>query len=105
MLRPLLTGADPSQVQKRLGASRFFAFQVMWADTSQVGCGYALCPNIFDALGRHHLLVCHYSPVGNLVQVTADGQYVGSPMFIRGSSEEECTDCPSDTKCEDGLCA
>jgi len=39
--------------------------QLAWAATSQVGCGYANCPNIFAGYDPSILVVCQYYPQGN----------------------------------------
>ncbi|KAI0677321.1 CAP domain-containing protein [Trametes maxima] len=42
--------------------------QVVWKSTTQLGCGVALCDNIFPARkGKATYHVCLYDPVGNIV--------------------------------------
>ncbi|KAH9899635.1 CAP domain-containing protein [Cubamyces lactineus] len=42
--------------------------QVIWKSTTQLGCGSALCDNIFpDQDGKATYHVCLYDPVGNVV--------------------------------------
>ncbi|PCH40854.1 PR-1-like protein, partial [Wolfiporia cocos MD-104 SS10] len=39
--------------------------QVVWKDSTQLGCASALCDSIFDLPATYH--VCVYNPVGNVV--------------------------------------
>ncbi|KAI0832648.1 CAP domain-containing protein [Trametes gibbosa] len=42
--------------------------QVVWKSTTQVGCGVALCDNVFPGRkGKATYHVCFYDPVGNVV--------------------------------------
>jgi len=44
--------------------------QVVWAQTTQVGCAWNRCPDF-------HILVCDYSPIGNVV---------GSKPYTKGNA-------------------
>ncbi len=62
--------------------------QVVWANTTQVGCGAANC----SSLGGVYV-VCDYSPAGNLNS---------QPPYVTGTA---CTQCPSGQPgCSQGLC-
>lgn len=40
--------------------------QMLWDETSEVGCGLSFCENSISATGSHQVVVaCHYSPPGN----------------------------------------
>lgn len=74
--------------------------QVVWAESSSVGCGATQCPVVYFDDGTTWtnavIFVCNYAPAGN---------YPTQP-FLKGSM---CSQCPwvanSGTKCDDGLCA
>jgi len=66
--------------------------QMMWADTSTVGCGVTTYK-----VGRWYqvLYTCNYGPGGN---------YIRGEMYKQGSA---CSQCPSNTRCSQqypGLC-
>ena len=63
--------------------------QVVWATTTEVGCGY-----VFYGPENEMLLICNYKIAGNMVK--------GS-MYKKGPA---CSACPSNFgHCDDGLCA
>ncbi len=64
--------------------------QLMWADTSEVGCGWAKWT---DGKWHKKVVVCDYGVKGNIEE---------TPMYLEG---EPCSKCPAGTTCEDGLCA
>ncbi|NXH89972.1 PI16 inhibitor, partial [Edolisoma coerulescens] len=67
--------------------------QVVWAETSRIGCGKSFCEKI-DAIKAEnmHLFVCIYFPAGNV-----DGKL----PYMEGPS---CKMCPKDTACKNNLC-
>ncbi|NXT68084.1 PI16 inhibitor, partial [Chaetops frenatus] len=67
--------------------------QVVWAETTRIGCGNSYCKKI-DGLKTEkvHLLVCSYFPPGNIK---------GHTPYMEGPS---CEMCPEDTVCENNLC-
>jgi pathogenesis-related protein 1 len=40
--------------------------QVVWRDTTRVGCGVAACPGLFPGFEDSLLYVCQYAPPGNM---------------------------------------
>ncbi|KAG7450332.1 PR-1-like protein [Guyanagaster necrorhizus] len=44
--------------------------QMVWKSTTELGCGYAKCSNIYSDYGGGVLYVCNYNPAGNI-----DGEY------------------------------
>lgn len=69
--------------------------QVVWAETTCVGCGSNYCEKI-DGMERenmHHLLVCNYYPPSEIKK---------KKPYMEGPS---CEMCPMDTVCVDNLCA
>lgn len=58
--------------------------QMVWADTSEIGCAVTYyTTNSSDATWHHFLLVCNYGPGGN---------YLGLPLYEVG---EACSNCPN----------
>lgn len=69
--------------------------QIVWANTREVGCGVATCPNGLTNLTwpTGTLVVCNYGPGGN---------YVGQTPYEAGQTASNCpTDAPD---VENGLC-
>ncbi|CAD5227963.1 unnamed protein product [Bursaphelenchus okinawaensis] len=67
--------------------------QVIWANTSSLGCGVQACPN-YDSTGFYaYMVVCFYQGAGDIA---------GQPIYTQGDS---CSQCPSGTTCDNGLCA
>lgn len=66
--------------------------QIVWAKTSEVGCGYVAHSNP-NMGGNAKYYVCNYGEGGN---------FAGNPLFITGPP---CSKCPSGTTCKDGLCS
>jgi len=77
--------------------------QIVWAETNKVGCGLAYCGNVGNAPGQHYLLVCHYNPAGNVLQITADGSVASYPAF-NYKTDASCSECPAGSYCNNGLC-
>jgi hypothetical protein len=78
--------------------------QLVWADTNRVGCGYSYCPSITYAGGQHYMMVCQYSPAGNVLYVD-NGGFVQAPAFYyRGDKGTACSSCPNGYSCDNGLC-
>lgn len=46
--------------------------QMVWKSTTELGCGYAKCSNIYADYGGGVLYVCNYNPAGNVVGEFAD---------------------------------
>ncbi|KAH7731930.1 LON-1 protein [Aphelenchoides avenae] len=82
--------------------------QVVWAQSSLVGCGYAHCQDVWGVYGRghRHVFVCHYNPQGNTVYVTGQGSLYAVPAFTWATDDSQrCRDCPPDApSCHEGLC-
>lgn len=75
--------------------------QLVWADTTRVGCGYARCDDLaaapfrdMPARAEGFLLVCDYAPAGN---------WVGQDPYTVGAPCSACDDERS--RCVDGLCS
>uniref|UniRef100_A0A4W3GGJ6 SCP domain-containing protein n=1 Tax=Callorhinchus milii TaxID=7868 RepID=A0A4W3GGJ6_CALMI len=67
--------------------------QMVWANTTKVGCGNHFCPQLKNIkMKQANFIVCNYSPVGNLK---------GSGPYKQGPS---CSECPSGYTCENKLC-
>jgi len=85
-------GFDPADIQPfKFGYGTGHYTQVVWAETSEVGCGWAY----FSEGGwQRSLVVCNYAKAGN---------YIGQTMYQVG---EPCSQCPSGTTCRasDQLC-
>lgn len=62
--------------------------QVVWAESTKVGCGYAECTDIFPSSFPFQVyLVCRYDPPGN---------FVGEKPYEEASSASEAaSNCPS----------
>ncbi|XP_062374607.1 GLIPR1-like protein 1 [Sardina pilchardus] len=68
--------------------------QVVWANSSKVGCAVHLCPNGVEGFKKGPptaYFVCNYSPAGN---------YQGEKPYRTG---QQCSKCAADT-CEGSLC-
>uniref|UniRef100_A0A5S6QQU5 SCP domain-containing protein n=1 Tax=Trichuris muris TaxID=70415 RepID=A0A5S6QQU5_TRIMR len=76
--------------------------QVVWADTELVGCGMSRCSHILNAPGHRFILVCHYWPSGNWVQLV-ERRLVALPAF-RYSINGPCSECAANFTCANGLC-
>ncbi|KAK0456245.1 CAP domain-containing protein [Armillaria borealis] len=46
--------------------------QMVWKSTTELGCGYAKCSNIYADYGGGVLYVCNYNPAGNVEGEFAD---------------------------------
>jgi hypothetical protein len=77
--------------------------QVVWAETNKVGCGLAYCGNVGNAPGQQYLMVCHYNPAGNVLQMAADGS-VSSQYAFNYKTNAACSECPAGSYCNNGLC-
>ncbi|NWZ69257.1 PI16 inhibitor, partial [Acrocephalus arundinaceus] len=67
--------------------------QVVWADTSRVGCGKSSCKKMDGIeIENAQLLVCKYFPPANMK---------GKKPYKEGPS---CKSCPMVTVCENNLC-
>jgi len=64
--------------------------QVIWAETYKIGCGFIIYQ---EGKWYKKLYSCNYGHGGNMG---------GAPIYLKG---EPCSKCPSDTQCEDSLCA
>jgi len=76
--------------------------QVVWAETNKVGCGFSNCGSIGNAANQQYLLVCHYSPAGNVL--TDVGGSIASLPAFNYKNGETCGECPAGSYCNDGLC-
>jgi len=80
-------GFDPADIQPfKFGYGTGHYTQVVWAETSQVGCGWAYYS---EGGWQRSLVVCNYAKAGN---------YGGQTMYQVG---EPCSQCPSGTVCRD----
>jgi len=77
--------------------------QIVWAETNKVGCGLAYCGNVANAPGQQYLMVCHYNPAGNVLQMAADGS-VSAVAAFNYRPNSACTECPQGSSCNNGLC-
>nr|XP_030147750.3 peptidase inhibitor 16 [Taeniopygia guttata] len=67
--------------------------QVVWAETTRIGCGSSFCKKSHGIETENvHLLVCSYYPPGNMK---------GKKPYQEGPS---CEMCPTDTVCVNNLC-
>lgn len=67
--------------------------QMAWADSNEVGCGYALYEN--DTFPSNELVVCNYIPAGN---------FMGEALYRTG---KPCSECGTGKTCNTkypGLC-
>jgi len=73
--------------------------QVVWAESTKLGCGYAECSDIFSSsFDFQVILVCRYDPPGNFI-----GQ---KPYEEASDSSEEASNCPFGTVSDGlGLCS
>ena len=72
-----------------------------------VGCGAAHCRDIWGVLGQGHrnILICHYSPQGNIIKVNPSGSYPVQAFQFQNSTHKACSMCPGQLKhCYNGLC-
>lgn len=68
--------------------------QLVWADTTRVGCGYATCDEVQGAAMRDGIVfVCNYLPAGNMV---------GEAPYASGPACSQCDE--SRAGCVQGLC-
>ncbi|CAD5222708.1 unnamed protein product [Bursaphelenchus okinawaensis] len=68
--------------------------QVIWANTSSIGCGVQSCPNLDSSSSFYaYIVVCFYQSAGDTT---------GQPIYAQG---ESCSQCPSGRVCDNGLCA
>uniref|UniRef100_A0A4W3GHP1 SCP domain-containing protein n=1 Tax=Callorhinchus milii TaxID=7868 RepID=A0A4W3GHP1_CALMI len=67
--------------------------QMVWANTSQLGCATKFCPTLKNGGKKLNIVVCNYRPPGNLK---------GSGPYKQGPS---CSECPSGYTCENKLCS
>lgn len=75
--------------------------QVVWADSTHVGCAKAFCPSLAVGDGtwsNAYLFVCNYGPAGNWRD--QDPYTIGSPCSQCGNSLGH-----GGGKCDNGLCA
>jgi hypothetical protein len=82
----------PSAVDRlQFSAATGHYTQVVWAETTQVGCGFV---RFKGTNGWYtNMVTCNYAPGGNMG---------GSALYKRGNA---CSACPTGySKCEDGLC-
>jgi len=79
---------DGRIVESRGGDIGHFT-QMIWEETTQIGCGYTKCNNYPPG----HYLVCNYYPAGNFNMDIA-------PVYNIGSTGNQC----SNGKRSDGLC-
>ncbi|XP_072041236.1 GLIPR1-like protein 1 [Amphiura filiformis] len=87
--------------------------QVVWAKSTRVGCGVALCPT-YEGNASGWVLICNYSPMGNLNTKTTRPYEEGpSCAGCRSGAgwcyENKCRDCKKDgitcdcpNKCQHG---
>ena len=82
--------------------------QVVWAETNRLGCGAAKCRYVNGAPGQRYVLVCHYSPSGNVI-VARNGRLNYRPAFQwQKDNATACSACPPrkghSWVCDRGLC-
>ena len=59
--------------------------QAVWGNSNKLGCGKALCPDLFPGWNMY-FLVCRYSPPGN---------YIGNKIYSQGSPQSACPNGPA----------
>ena len=68
--------------------------QLVWANSSRLGCASVWCPEVTDWPHTGYNLVCNYGPEGEAVRV--------APYTPARNQREICKKCPG--KCVNGLC-
>jgi len=83
-------GFDPVNIDPfKSSAGTGHYTQVVWGASEELGCGMVF----YEEEGwKKNLIVCNYATGGNFLK---------RPMYTKG---EPCSKCPSDYKCNDGLC-
>ncbi|XP_041376901.1 cysteine-rich secretory protein 3-like [Gigantopelta aegis] len=68
--------------------------QIVWHNTTAVGCGFKFCPQAKNIRTKSiYIVVCNYGPEGNLREQ------------IPYTNGTRCSECPTGGKnCDDGLC-
>ncbi|BHF61621.1 hypothetical protein SprV_0100459600 [Sparganum proliferum] len=67
--------------------------QLVWAETTVVGCAWKLCPNIMSGYPQGYLVACQYKPWGNLL---------GAKPYVSG---ESCSQCAQSDYCVKNQCS
>ncbi|XP_071153199.1 cysteine-rich secretory protein-like [Mytilus edulis] len=90
------SGKDEYKYGDKLSSKTGHYTQLIWADTSKVGCSMKRCPVLFMKNGvtvkDAWFLVCFYNPPGNVF---------GKDPYIVGNS---CKKCREGQRCDNGLC-
>ena len=68
--------------------------QMMWSNTSRLGCSSVWCPEVADWDHTGYNLVCNYGPEGNIVRT--------APYTPARTDADICRKCPG--KCRNNLC-
>jgi len=78
--------------------------QMVWAASNRIGCGFAECA-FTDTIAYRYVLVCHYSPQGNIVKYKPSGNEALPAFRYQTDTKKACSECPKESgQCENGLC-
>jgi hypothetical protein len=83
--------------------------QVVWGPSNKVGCGITQCNGLtgnwqLPSSQLAYLILCNYSPAGNMQTFADDGSLIMPPPYTSGAT---CSSCPAPATCSSttGLCA
>lgn len=64
---------------------------MVWSETNRLGCGFSRCSEVrgLENSGVRYILVCQYSPQGNVVYLDEFGRYKSIPAFEKARSPKQ----------------